>query len=75
MCDERRIARGRFARRVPGPGTELTPSSRDFFDHTMQQVREMGDTATAHAEEHQGALKVFVESRARLLSSDNSPVG
>ncbi len=51
------------------------PSSRDFIDHTMQQVRELGGMATAHAEEYQGALKVFVESRARLLSSDNSPVG
>ncbi|WP_329159067.1 hypothetical protein OHB49_08080 [Streptomyces sp. NBC_01717] len=51
------------------------PSSRDFFDHTMQQVRELGGTATARAEEYQGALKVFVESRAPLLSSDNSPVG
>ncbi|MET9584326.1 hypothetical protein ABZY10_14695 [Streptomyces sp. NPDC006539] len=51
------------------------PSSSDFIDHTMQQAREMGDTATARAEEHQGALKVFVESHAPLLSSDNSPVG
>lgn len=51
------------------------PSSRHFSDYTMQQVRELGGTATAHAEEHQGALKVFVESRAPLLSSDNSPAG
>ncbi|MFF5278633.1 hypothetical protein [Streptomyces sp. NPDC000133] len=51
---------------------ELMPSSRDFFDHTMQRVRELGGTATAHAEEHQGALKVFVESHAPLMSPDNS---
>ncbi|MGW3690956.1 hypothetical protein [Streptomyces sp. NPDC005125] len=54
---------------------ELMPSSRDFFDHTMQRVRELGGTATAHAEEHQGALQRFVESHTALPSSDNSPVG
>ncbi|MFD3496189.1 hypothetical protein ACFWWB_37450 [Streptomyces sp. NPDC058690] len=75
MCDERRIARGRFARRVPGPWTELKPSSCDFVDHTTQRVREMGGTDTAHAEKHPGALKVFVGSRAPLLGSDNSPAG
>ncbi|MFF2438525.1 hypothetical protein ACFVU4_30890 [Streptomyces sp. NPDC058107] len=51
------------------------PSTRDFFDRTMQQVREMGGTDTAHAEKHQGALKVFGGSRAPLLGSDNSPAG
>ncbi|MFI0504229.1 hypothetical protein ACH3WN_15485 [Streptomyces albogriseolus] len=45
----------------------LVPSGRDFFDRTMRQVQEMGGTATAHAEEHAGALKVFVEN--------SSPVG
>ncbi|MFV5992235.1 hypothetical protein ACNPQM_07205 [Streptomyces sp. NPDC056231] len=54
---------------------ELMPSSRDFFDHTMQRVRKLGGVATAHAEEHQGALKVFVESHTPLPGSDNSPVG
>ncbi|MFF3059862.1 hypothetical protein [Streptomyces sp. NPDC057909] len=54
---------------------ELTPSSGDFFDHTMQRVREPGGTATAHAEERQGALQVFVESHATSPRSDNSPGG
>ncbi|MFC8257648.1 hypothetical protein ACFUNF_08385 [Streptomyces sp. NPDC057291] len=49
--------------------------SRDFFDDTMQRVWELGDTATAHAEEHQGALRVYVESYAPLLSSNNSGLG
>ncbi|MFF4758307.1 hypothetical protein [Streptomyces sp. NPDC001292] len=44
----------------------LVPSGRDFFDRTMSRVQELGGTATALAEEHGGALKVFVE--------DNSPV-
>ncbi|GAA0920452.1 hypothetical protein [Streptomyces thermoalcalitolerans] len=44
----------------------LVPSGGDFFDRTMRQVREMGGTATALAEEHRGALKVFIE--------DGSPV-
>lgn len=54
---------------------ELMPSSSDFFDHTMQQVRELGGVATAHAEEHQGALRVFVESHTPLPGSHNSPLG
>ncbi|MFI2641959.1 hypothetical protein [Streptomyces sp. NPDC018610] len=45
----------------------LVPSGRDFFDRTMRQVQEMGGTATAVAEEHSGALKVFIE--------DSAPVG
>lgn len=54
---------------------ELTPSSRDFFDHTMQRVGELGGTARAHTEEHHRALQVFVESHATPPRSDNSPVG
>ncbi|MFF3502026.1 hypothetical protein [Streptomyces sp. NPDC003247] len=45
----------------------LVPSGRDFFDRTLLRVRELGGTATAHAQEHRGALKVFVE--------DHTPVG
>lgn len=45
----------------------LVPSGRDFFDRTLRRVQELGGTATARAEEHQGALKVFVE--------DNAPSG
>ncbi|MBC7273156.1 MAG: hypothetical protein H5T76_31415 [Streptomyces sp.] len=44
----------------------LAPSGRDFFDRTLLRVRELGGTAVAHAEEHQGALKVFVEDSAPL---------
>ncbi|MEV8211643.1 hypothetical protein AB0P40_42615 [Streptomyces sp. NPDC079189] len=51
------------------------PSSRDFFDDTMPRVGELGGTATAHAEEHQSALRVYVESHAPLLSSKNSRLG
>lgn len=45
----------------------LVPSGRDFFDRTMRQVQDMDGTATALAEEHRGALKVFIE--------DSSPAG
>ncbi|MFJ4619738.1 hypothetical protein [Streptomyces sp. NPDC088812] len=45
----------------------LVPAGRDFFDRTLLRVRKLGGTATAHAEEHRGALKVFVE--------DHTPVG
>ncbi|WP_328885055.1 hypothetical protein [Streptomyces sp. NBC_00316] len=44
----------------------LVPSGRDFFDRTMQRVQELGGTATAHAEEHQGALMLFVEDNSTL---------
>ncbi|WP_327178844.1 hypothetical protein OG599_28610 [Streptomyces sp. NBC_01335] len=42
----------------------LAPSSRDFFDRTMRRVSELGGEAQAFAEEHGGALKVFVEDDA-----------
>lgn len=44
----------------------LAPCGRDFFDRTMQRVEELGGTATAHAEEHQGALMLFVEDNSTL---------
>lgn len=42
----------------------LAPSSRDFFDRTMRRVSELGGEAQGFAEEHGGALKVFVEDDA-----------
>ncbi|MFF7359270.1 hypothetical protein [Streptomyces sp. NPDC008125] len=42
----------------------LAPSSRDFFDRTLRRVKELGGEAQAFAEEHGGALKVFVENDA-----------
>lgn len=35
----------------------------------MQRVQELGGMATTHAEEHQGALKVFVEDNSPLPAS------
>ncbi|MFE5868866.1 hypothetical protein ACFQ6V_09450 [Streptomyces roseifaciens] len=45
----------------------LLPSHRDFFDPTLQRVRELGGTATAYAEDFEGALKVFVEDSSPRL--------
>lgn len=39
----------------------LWPSGRDFFDRTMERVRELGGTAAAFAEDHEGSIKVYVE--------------
>ncbi|MFI6034469.1 hypothetical protein ACIBBD_09935 [Streptomyces sp. NPDC051315] len=44
----------------------LEPGLRGFFDRTVQRVEELGGTATARAEEHQGALKLFVEDSTAL---------
>ncbi|MFJ4680302.1 hypothetical protein [Kitasatospora sp. NPDC088783] len=48
------------------PLSDLNSTSRDYFDRTVLQVREMGGRATARAEEHQGSLKVFVEDSRPL---------
>lgn len=37
-----------------------------YFDCTIQRVKELGGTATAQAEEHQGALKLLVEDSTPL---------
>ncbi|GAA2705148.1 hypothetical protein GCM10010310_79850 [Streptomyces violaceolatus] len=39
-----------------------------YFDRTIQRVKELGATATAQAEEHQGALKLLVEDSTPLIA-------
>ncbi|MGW3683359.1 hypothetical protein [Streptomyces prasinus] len=39
-----------------------------YFDRTIQRVKELGGTATAQAEEHQGALKLLVEDSTPLIA-------
>ncbi|MEV6406146.1 hypothetical protein AB0M58_24815 [Streptomyces bobili] len=39
-----------------------------YFDRTIQHVKELGGTATARAEEHQGALKLLVEDSTPLTA-------
>ncbi|WP_035867447.1 hypothetical protein [Kitasatospora cheerisanensis] len=48
------------------PLSDLRSASRDFFDRTTVQVRDMGGRATARAEEHRGALRIFVEDSRPL---------
>ncbi|WP_435057960.1 hypothetical protein [Streptomyces sp. bgisy060] len=42
------------------------PSGRDFFARTLARVQELGGTATAHAEDYEGSLKVCVEDSSPL---------
>ncbi|MGW0564953.1 hypothetical protein ACWDZ4_31240 [Streptomyces sp. NPDC003016] len=39
-----------------------------YFDRTIQRVEELGGTATAQAEEHQGALRLLVEDNTPLTT-------
>ncbi|GGR08251.1 hypothetical protein [Streptomyces pilosus] len=39
-----------------------------YFDRTIQQVRELGGTATAQAEDHHGALQLFIEDSTPLTT-------
>ncbi|MYS75280.1 hypothetical protein GTY88_33405 [Streptomyces sp. SID5926] len=39
-----------------------------YFDRTIQRVKELGVTATAQAEEHQGALKLLVEDSTPIIA-------